>query len=144
MKEEFKNEEVRQMKKGQASIEFLALFIAMMMFVLILYAGSLNRINEVSTSSSQQEIKATCDNTASLIDNALYFGSGFSTNTTVYGNYTLRVFNKTLICYSGNSYYINGFAAANVKNSTGYSEFSIQINLQKTLKIENQGAIVIS
>lgn len=131
------------MKKAQASMEFLMLVIVMLFFVLLLYAANLNKINEISITAKQQEVKTACESIASAINGVYYFGNGFMRNVTVSGNHTIRMFNKTIICYDGNQQYIGSIVPSDVRNSTDYNEFEIKTALKNVLQIENKGYIVV-
>ncbi len=129
--------------KAQASIEFLMLVIVTMVFVIVVYAANLNKMGEVSSTGRQQELEIGCERLSSAIDEAYYFGNGFSRNASVGGNYTIRIFNSTLICYDSGKNFISTIVPPDVRNSTDSAQFEIKTGFQKELQIENKGYIVI-
>ncbi len=130
-------------RKAQVSIEFLAMLILAMFFALLIYASNVDKVIEIQTAGRQQEIEAGCDSMASAINDAYYFGNGFSRNMTIGGNYTISISNGTIICYDSNRLYIGSIVPQDVRNSTGHSAFEMKAALQK-LRIENRGYILIT
>jgi len=130
--------------KSQASIEFLMLAIMIAFFILVIYTATLNKTSESILANKQQKIKITCESISSAINDAFYFGNGFSRNVTMFGNYTIKIYNSTVICYSGKFYYINSVFPPDIRNSTGATEFEVHTIPKMNLRIENNdGTIVI-
>lgn len=119
------------------------LVIVAMIFVIIVYAANLNKMGEVSSTGRQQELETGCERLASAINEAYYFGNGFSRNATFGGNYTIRISGGALICFDSSRNFISTFVPSDVRNSTGGAAFEIKTGAQSTFQVENRGYIVI-
>lgn len=139
MKEEFKNEKVRQIKKGQAAIEFLAFLILIMIVSVAVYAGAFGKLSDAASSERRFELQSACRSIANTVNQAQTFGNGFSSNITLPEG-SISMLNNTAVCAGGNDVFMEA-VIGNVRNSTGGASF----NLGKHVKIENSlGTVIIS
>src|SRR3989344_5981048 len=112
--------------KGQASMEFMTMVSALGIISLVSFSVVYNSIASGSLGSDLSEV---CSELALKINNALFFGDGFSqtisTPDKINGqSYTIFLSNSAAICRSGKNSYIKKFFAANLTNST-HTEFYI-------------------
>jgi len=136
--------------KSQASFEFLALVMVVLLFMLYLFSSA----SAVQLSARQEEVQRRvsnlCGDISDKINKAVYYGFGFSQNVTlpinILGvNYTANITNnKTLICSTNTSIkfsIIETFTENQIKNSTNQNPpFEIP---HKQISINNTNGIVI-
>ena len=130
------------MKKAQASLEFLALVMVVMLFSVAAYAGIFEKLSDAFASENRFETSKICRNIAEGAWLAKTCGVGFSINATIpQGNFSASISGGTIVCRSGNDVSIESLPG-NVTNSTGGTPFSLRPGKIKTENVFD--AIVIS
>jgi hypothetical protein len=131
--------------KAQVSAEFMAVVIIVLVFSLAFYAMAFGKETTAQREERQGKLNSICNNLATRITNAEYYGFGFIQNYTLPEDldgldYNISVGNNTIVCNTSTYVSIQNFVARNVTNSTNYPPFSIPI---KEIKIENILGIVV-
>lgn len=130
----------QRFRKGQASIEFLAFLILIMIVSVAVYAGVFGRLSSAASSQSTFGLQSACRNIANGINSAYVFGNGFSSNMTLPAEASASMLNNSVVCIGGDKIFIES-ALGNVRNSAGAANF----NLGRQVKIANSlGTIIIS
>ncbi len=129
-------------RKAQASFEFLALVMVVMLFSVATYAGIFGKLSDAFASENGFETREICRNIAESSWLAKTYGNGFSINATIpQGNFSASISGGAVVCISGKDVSIESLPS-NVTNSTGSGSFSLRAGKIKTENIFD--AIVIS
>jgi hypothetical protein len=138
--------------RGQAAFEFIVLAVAVLILLFTFFVITFSRQFYLQDIQTQDRLDGVCSDVANKINQAIYFGGGFSQNVTlpnkIYGsNYSIEVQSstKTLICRTNETNQksaIKFFIADKVNNMTGSTSFFVPI---REVKINNtEGTVVIS
>lgn len=133
--------------KGQASMELITMVLAILVIIIAFFLASFSRESSIRDDETQRKLNSVCNDVATKIDRAVFFGNGFTQNVTLPGRifdlqYSIDVYNRTLLCKAGKFNRIEMFTADRITNTTNYPPFSIPI---RQITVNNtQGTIVIS
>jgi len=137
--------QVADKMKSQASLEFMAVVVVVLFFLLMLYIPLSARELRTENEETRRKLGSICTDIADKINKAYYFGYGFSQNVslpdTLYGkNYTVIVNNnRTVVCNTSSEYYIAMFITTHVYNGSYYPPFIIP---NKEIIINNSEGVV--
>ncbi len=131
--------------RGQASFEFMLMIILVAITALASFVAVYGKVTSSDLAGRQTSLAGICNELAQKIDNAFFYGSGFSQNITLLDkvdgrNYTVSIKKSYAVCESENFDYPQKFFADNVTNSAGAAEFSVPL---KKIKIENSDGVVV-
>lgn len=127
-------------RKAQASLEFLALVMVVMLFSVAIYAGIFGKLKDAFASGNAFETDNICRNIAEGAWLAKTYWNGFSMNATVpQGNFSASVSGGAVVCSSGKDVSIQSLPS-NVTNSTGGVSFSLRSG---KIKMENVFDVIV-
>ncbi len=132
--------------KAQAALEFMIISFIILSILLLLFSITTGAQLASQQEQAQNRLNSICKNLVNKINNAIYYGNGFSQEIvipdSIYGNsYTIEVKNnKTLICSTEKFSLIQMFVENDIMNETSSSPFNIKPN---SITIENVDKMVV-
>lgn len=132
--------------KAQAALEFMIISFIILSILLLLFSITTGSQLASQQEEAQNRLNSICKNLVNKINNAIYYGNGFSQEIvipdSIYGNsYIIEVKNnKTLICSTEKFSLIQMFVENDITNETSNPPFDIKPN---SITIENVDKMVV-